>query len=276
MTTGDLPPSSSVSARLDAAIEAARDAGELTLQFFGKDRLSFERKQDNSPVTQADRGAEQLLRSRILKAFPNDTVVGEEFGEVPGTSGFSWILDPIDGTKSFISGVPLYSVLVGILYGKTSVAGVIRIPALDECVYAATKQGAWWIRGSDRPRSARVSSCKSLGEGLFVTSQVDSFAGRGAADVFLQLERAAYITRTWGDGYGYLLVATGRALAMVDPDMKLWDAAAILPVVVEAGGTFTDWCGEPTIEHGEGVATNGHVLEEVLRVTRKHAQRTPS
>lgn len=259
-----------VSIRLAAAIQFAHDAGQLTLEYFQSERLTVDRKSDDSPVTQADRQAEQLLRRSIERLFPSDAVIGEEFGEQPGTSGYTWVLDPIDGTKSFVGGVPLYSQLIGILAGDESVAGVITLPALDECVFGAIGQGAWWRKRSSPPQRARVSQRVRLSDGIFLTSQVDSFSQRGASEAYARLERAAYVTRTWGDGYGYLLVATGRAEAMVDPLMNVWDAAAIRPVIVEAGGTFTDWQGQSTIHHGEGIATNGHVREEVLKITRDY------
>ncbi len=256
--------------RLELAIDVARQAGQVTLDFFQSERFDVQRKADNSPVTQADLQAEQCMRDCITAAFAEDGIVGEELGTRQGTSGYRWILDPIDGTKSFISGVPLYSVLVGIVHQQRSVVGVILIPGLDELVYAAEGRGAWWVRGGGAAAAARVSSCAQLADGLFVTSQVDSFAQRGAGEAFERLARAAYITRTWGDGYGYLLVATGRAAAMVDPVMNLWDAAAIQPILAEAGGAFTDWRGEPTIGAGEGVGSNGRVHDEVLSITRDY------
>ncbi len=262
--------SDDVSARLTLALEIAGAAGALTLQFFQQDSLQVDRKGDNSPVTQADRQAELLMRERIAAAFPDDAIIGEEHGEVAGTSGYQWILDPIDGTKSFIAGVPLYSVLVGVLRDGVSLIGVILAPGLGECVYAAKGQGAWWTKGGAEPRPAKVSDRKSLADGVFITSQVDTFGERSAEDAYQRLERAAYITRTWGDGYGYLLIATGRAEAMVDPIMNIWDAAAIQPVLEEAGGTFTDWQGNPRIDGGEGVGTNGLVLDEVLQITRDY------
>ena len=264
--------SDDVSARLALALEIARAAGGLTLEFFQQDSVQVERKCDDSPVTQADRQAELLMRERIAAAFPRDGIIGEEHGEVAGTSGFKWILDPIDGTKSFIAGVPLYSVLVGVLRNDESLIGVILVPGLDECVYAAKGEGAWWKKGELAPRPAKVSARRSLADGVFVTSQVDGFGKRSAADAYERLERAAYITRTWGDGYGYLLIATGRAEAMVDPIMNIWDAAAIQPVLEEAGGTFTDWQGKPRIDGGEGIGSNGLVLDEVLAITRDYRQ----
>jgi histidinol phosphatase-like enzyme (inositol monophosphatase family) len=271
MTTISASLATEVARRLELAIHAGKEAGRLTLQYFQQDNFAVERKSDASPVTIADRSAEELLRERIGAAFPADGILGEEFGTTSGTSGLNWILDPIDGTKSFISGVPLYGTMVGIEHDGRALAGFVYMPGLDEGVYASAGQGAWHFRGSHEPRRCRVSSKRRLADGLFVTSQVDTFAKRGAAVVFEALQAAAYVTRTWGDCYGYLLVATGRAELMVDPLLNVWDAAAVQPIVEEAGGTFTDWHGRATIHAGEAVATNGLVLDEVLSMTRGQA-----
>ncbi len=261
-------PASEVSARLELALAAGRDAGRFTLQHFRQETLQVERKADDSPVTAADKGAEELLRRRISDAFPQDGILGEEFPERPGSSGFRWILDPIDGTKSFIHGVPLYGTLIGVEFESQPTIGVILIPALGECVYAATGHGAWYVEGDDSPRRARVSSCPRLAEGLLLTSELANFDEIGRRDVFEQLHSAARLFRTWGDCYGYMMVATGRAEVAIDSIMNVWDAAALLPVLQEAGGTYTDWQGRPSIHSGQGVATNGKVLEEVLAITR--------
>jgi histidinol-phosphatase len=261
-----------LTSRLELAITAGRAAGQLTLNWF-QTEIDVERKADQSPVTIADKSAEQLLRQRIADAFPFDAILGEELGETPGTSGFRWILDPIDGTKSFISGVPLYGTLVGVEHSGEALVGLVYIPALDEGIYAERGGGAWHFRGSETPRRVHVSRKGRLADGLFVTSQVDNFADRGAQAVYEQLQQAASITRTWGDCYGYLLVATGRAEVMVDPVMNLWDGAAVQPIVEEAGGTFTDWQGNRTFHAGEGIATNGAVIQEVLAITRTTSRR---
>jgi histidinol-phosphatase len=250
-------------ARLVFAVAAARAAGQHTLKYFQRS-LAVERKSDSSPVTIADREAEQLLRASIAAAYPDDGVLGEELGEAKGTSGYRWILDPIDGTKSFISGVPLYATLVGLEKEGESVLGVILIPALDECVYAARGQGAWRTRAGSQPIPARVSTRDRLADGLFVTSEVKTFVQLNRKEAYDRLQSAAWLTRTWGDGYGYLLVATGRAELMVDPKMSVWDAAAVQPVIEEAGGKFTDWTGRATIYGGEAIATNGLVHAEAL------------
>ena len=252
--------------RLDLAIEIAREAGQITLDHFRQVDLEIERKEDDSPVTVADRQAEEHLRGRIAETFPEDGILGEEFPQRPGTSGFRWILDPIDGTKSFIHGVPLYGTLVGVEYEQQSVLGVIRIPAQDECVYAAMGQGAWHVSGDGAARPARVSKTSRLDEGLFLTSEVLNFDEIGRRGVYDRLQTTARLSRTWGDCYGYFLVATGRADLMVDPVMAVWDAGAVLPILQEAGGTFTDWQGRPTIHAGQGFATNGLLFEEVLAI----------
>lgn len=258
--------------RLELARRIAREAGQQTLRFFRGNDFVVERKDDDSPVTIADRQAEQLLRKRIEEAFPADAIVGEEFGNREGTSEFRWILDPIDGTTSFISGVPLYGTLVGVEYRQRGIIGAIYFPALDELIYAGQGRGAWYSRSGAEPVAARVSGSQRLADGLFVTTQVDLFDQRDAGQVFRDLQRRAYITRTWGDCYGYLLVATGRADVMVDPAMRVWDAAPMQPILEEAGGVFTDWSGEPTIFHGEGIATTRMLLAEVLEVTRPYAE----
>jgi len=254
--------------RLDLAVAAAREAGDITLRYFGTDGYCVERKQDATPVTIADRESELHLRDRISRAFPDDAILGEEFPDRPGTSGFRWILDPIDGTKSFISGVPLYGTLVGVEYDRTSVVGVIHMPGLDEMVYAAKGNGAWHVVNGGAPKPAKVSQKERLSDGLLTYCELRTFHHCGRIEAFHKLEAAAWLTRTWGDCYGYLLVATGRAEAMIDPIMNVWDAGAIQPILEEAGGTFTDWNGTATIHSQEGIGANGKVLAEILTITR--------
>jgi histidinol-phosphatase len=267
MATPSSALSAEIASRLSLAREAGIAAGKVTLQYFQTTDFQTEKKSDGSPVTIADRSAEQLLRDRIAAAFPHDGILGEEFGETAGTSGFRWILDPIDGTKSFIHGVPLYGTMIGVEHEGRCPAGLVYMPGLDEGVFASVGQGAWHFRGSAPPTRATVSTKAKLSDGLFVTSAIDMYSPRGAANVLEALQKAAYITRTWGDCYGYLLVATGRAEVMIDPILNVWDAAAVQPIVEEAGGTFTDWKGNATIHAGEAIATNGRVLEEVLAMT---------
>lgn len=260
MNNGDLAD------RLKFALQVAREAGAVTLEHFRSANLTVERKQDLSPVTVADRGAEQLLRDRLRGQFPQDGVLGEEFGELSGTNGFRWILDPIDGTKSFVCGVPLYGTLVGLEYEGRSRLGIIHMPALEETVWAIAGQGAWQQRKGGQSAPARASKCARLADGVFCTSDVASYGLLGRKAAYEALQKTARVSRTWGDCYGYALVATGRADVMIDPIMSIWDAAALQPILEEAGGSFTDWRGQPTIHSGEGVATNGLLLPEVLQL----------
>ncbi len=269
MTAFAFPKSlqSALDGRLAAAVELAQLAGDSTLLHFQRDSFTVERKGDDSPVTIADKQAEQLIRAQLQQRFPHDAILGEEFGAQAGTSEFQWIVDPIDGTKSFISGVPLYSTLVGIVRDRQCVAGVIYLPALDEIVFAATGSGAWHSAKGCTPQRCQVSSRK-LEDGLFVVSQVDTFDQRGAGDGFRELQSAAYVTRTWGDGYGYLLIATGRGELMVDPIANPWDLAAVQPVIEEAGGKFTSWDGQPHVFGGDGIGSNGLVHAQALEMLR--------
>ncbi len=253
---------------MSLALDAAQEAGRHTLRYFRQVELHVDRKADASPVTIADREAELLLRERISAAFPDDAILGEEFRERPGTSGYRWILDPIDGTKSFIHGVPLYGTMVAVEHGERSILGVVYVPGMEECVYAEAGHGAWHQLGLEPVRRARVSQVATLRESLFLTSEIGNFRKRNKLDAYLRLDEACRLSRTWGDCFGYLLVATGRAEVMIDPVMNVWDCAALQPILEEAGGTFTDWQGERTIYAGESVATNGLVLEEVLAMFR--------
>jgi histidinol phosphatase-like enzyme (inositol monophosphatase family) len=263
-------PDPAAASRLEVALEATRLAAAETLRWFGDSELAVERKADASPVTVADRAAEAILRRELLAAFPADAFLGEETGATPGSSGFEWIVDPIDGTKSFMRGVPLYATLVGCRRVGRGVLGVIAIPALDETAYAAVGGGAWHVRGTGTPQPARVSSRTTLDKSLLCSSDFTSFAKRrdpAAGETARQrLEAACGLVRSWGDGYGYLLVATGRAEVMADPLLNEWDAAAVETVITEAGGRFTDWQGRPRIDSGDGIATNGLVHEAALRL----------
>jgi histidinol phosphatase-like enzyme (inositol monophosphatase family) len=262
-----------IKSRLEWAITIAREAGRLTLAHFRQAHLSVERKADDSPVTVADREAEQSLRAKIMERFPADAILGEEFGKHPGTSDYCWVLDPIDGTKSFIHGVPLYTTLVAVMRGDEPLIGVVHAPACNETVYAARGSGCWYVAEQHQttPVPARVSNVDRMDQALLLVSEVAPFGDRrrsDAIDVYLQLQKKVRLARTWGDAYGYLMVATGRAEIMIDPVMNLWDAAPLQPIIEEAGGRFTDWRGQSTVHSGEAVATNGLLADEVLAVTR--------
>jgi len=269
-------PDDPVQNRLEWALKITREAGDLTLDYFRHRDLAVEFKADSSPVTAADRAAEELLRKRITERFPDDSILGEEFGAAVGSSGYQWVLDPIDGTKSFVHGVPIYTTLVAVLVEERPELGIIYAPACGEMVHAAKGGGCWYAdarKGDLAPTKAHVSSVRLLRESLLLTSEVASYGtGRrkDAIPTYLELQKAARLARTWGDGYGYMLVATGRAEVMIDPIMNLWDAAPLQTIIEEAGGRFTDWKGQATVHAGESIATNGHVLDEVLAFTRGH------
>ena len=261
--------------RTQFAMELARIASEVTLEYFRTAAFRVERKNDRSPVTAADKGAETKVRQAIADRYPADALLGEEFGSVGGQSPFEWIIDPIDGTKSFISGVPLYSTLVGLTLHGAPLLGVIAIPALGELVVAARQCGAWYGQGHGdqvvQLSRCHVSSVDRLEDGLFLTSQVDNFDRRGAQEAYRELERQAYVSRSWGDGYGYLLVATGRAELMVDPIVNPWDVAAVAPVIIEAGGSFTSWSGAVDLRAGHCFASNTKLHQGALDILKPYA-----
>ena len=270
------PSEHDVSPRLAAALAAVPEASHSILQRFCDPSLAVELKDDRSPVTEADRAAEAILRERLLAAFPHDSFLGEESGTAAGTSGYEWIVDPIDGTKSFIRGVPLFATLIGCRLEGRGILGVIAIPALGELVYASQGGGAWHLpaghAAGQQPAAARVSRRPRLADALWCTSATTAFAERNRDDARVRLNQQCGLARTWGDGYGYLLVATGRAEIMVDPLMNAWDAAAVEPVIREAGGRFTDWDGADRIDAGDGVATNGLLHQEVLSLLAAGAE----
>ncbi|MDR3110244.1 MAG: histidinol-phosphatase [Planctomycetaceae bacterium] len=259
--------------RLEFAKQIALEAGKFTLPFFRDASIVVEQKADMTPVTAADRGAELLLRKRIEEMFPDDAILGEEFPEKRGGSGWQWILDPIDGTKSFIHGVPLYSTLVGVRHGDESLIGVIELPALGERVWAAKSVGAWREgKYFDKPVRAEVSKTKSFGEALLLTSEIRTFQKQKCSNVFDALEAEAGLTRTWGDAYGYALVATGRADVMVDPALSIWDAGPLLIIMQESGGCFSGWNGKQSIEVANAIAANSILHAETLKICQLSSQ----
>lgn len=262
------PGDAELRALLDIACEAARIAGETVMPLF-RSGLAVELKADRTPVTLADRRAEEAIRAFLQRECPAHGILGEELGETPGDGRHRWILDPIDGTKSFIHGVPLYGTLIGVELEERSVVGVVVLPALGEIVWAAQGQGAWWQqRGWDHPRRAQVSTIDTLAEATMCTTSISEFVRSGRAGAYEQLRSSCGLARGWGDCYGYVLVATGRAEIMIEPRLNLWDMAALPPILSEAGGAFTDWEGRPTIYTGEGLGTNAVIQEKVLLATR--------
>ena len=247
---------------LSFTVQLAREAGEITLKYF-RSALTPERKADGSFVTCADREAEAFIRARLAESFPDDALLGEEEGTREGTSGRQWIVDPLDGTYSFVHGVPLYGVLIGLEIANEPCVGVVNLPALGEIVYAARGTGCFW-----NDARARVSSTSRLEDALLLSTDFGSCERYGFKRAAEQLQRRAASCRTWGDCYGHVLVATGRADVMLDPAMNVWDCAPLLPILEEAGGTFTDWRGQRTIHGGNAISTNGALFEEVLKAVK--------
>ena len=266
-----LTMSTEVNPRLELANRIAVEAGRITLKHFRNSSLNVIKKGDGSPVTIADQESETFLREQIAANFPDDAIVGEEYGRTEGTSPFTWILDPIDGTKSFISGVPLYGTMVAVEQEVTdgdrkSLIGSVYLPGIDEGIFASEGNGAWYFTGDQSPARAEVSKTTSLSDAVLVTSEVETFDERDAMDVYSRLAKATWYSRTWGDVYGYLLVATGRVDIMIDPILNVWDAAAVQPIIQEAGGRFSDWSGTNRIDAGEAIGTNGRLHEELLKL----------
>ncbi|MCA8995370.1 MAG: histidinol phosphate phosphatase [Planctomycetaceae bacterium] len=255
---------SEVDQRLQFALNASQDAAGLVMRHYLDPHLGVDQKADHSPVTIADRGAEELLRKAILDQFPDDSVMGEEYGETLGTSGYRWVLDPVDGTKSFVHGVPLFGMLMGLQSQGMNIAGICRMPALGEVVYAQRGGGCWWKRGNSAPVRASVSSVSSLKDALFCFTAVEGFAQIGRMDALTTLSEATRLSRSWGDCYGHILVATGRADLMVDPMLAEWDASALIPIVEEAGGRFFSWSGETTAVGGNGISSTPALKSAIL------------
>lgn len=235
---------------LEAAAELARLTGATALKHY-RTTLAVERKGDGSPVTIADREAERAAREWIAKRFPADGILGEEFGEARGRSGRTWVLDPVDGTKTFVRGVPLWGSLVALVEGDTVLAGAASYPALDEHLAAAPGDGCW----HDGVK-CRVSAVHQISDATVLTSEVARFATPERRRSWESLAEAALISRTWGDCYGYLLVATGRAEVMVDIGVHSWDIACFLPIIREAGGVITDLDGRASGMIETAIATN--------------------
>jgi histidinol-phosphatase len=246
---------------LDFIQETAYLAGRVTLGYFNTG-VPTDFKSDNTPVTVADRKAEELIRQRIEKKFPKHAILGEEFGaKESGDATHCWYIDPIDGTRAFVRGVPLYAVLIGLEIEGRVEAGGAYFPALDEMIAAATGLGCWW-----NGRKARVSAVNSISQAVITCSTAQSFPEYGRQAVFERFLSRCYYQAGWGDAYGYLLVATGRVEVMLDPIMNAWDCGPFPPILHEAGGYFGDWNGIETIHGNEALGTTNHLLPEVLEL----------
>ncbi|NTW49698.1 MAG: histidinol-phosphatase [Chlorobiales bacterium] len=252
---------------LEFALEAASEAGKITLEYFGQKTLKVDRKRDSTPVTQADRNAEKKIRELAKKKFPKDGLLGEEFGEKASKNGRKWIMDPIDGTKSFIHGVPLYGVMLGLEVGGQMHLGVIQFPALGLTYYAEKGCGAYC-----NLRRISTSAISSLADATLTFTGGEYFTQKRTKHPFDKLHEKAGLLRGWGDCYGHMLVASGQAEITADPEMSPWDCAAIIPIIEEAGGQCFDYTGKTTI-YGKGlVSTNGPLGKELLQWLKKEVK----
>lgn len=249
-----------ISTLLEAAEALAMGAGDVTLEYFGT-VLESESKGDGTPVTAADRAAETFLRREILERFPSHGILGEEFGQENPDAPIQWILDPIDGTRSFMRGIPLYGVLIGVIIEGNPSVGVAHFPALGETVSAALGEGCRW-----NGRPARVSGVTALADAAVLTTDPAELLEGSLGHGWRKMVREAALARTWGDCYGHILVATGRAEVMVDPILSPWDAAPFIPILSEAGGRFTDKDGLARYDGGSGISSNRILHEEVLEL----------
>ena len=246
---------------MDAVADVARIAGDVAKGYYGRSP-EIHTKSDGSPVSIADLAAEQAARSWIELRFPDDGIVGEELPPVRQDAARRWILDPIDGTYTFLQTVPLWGTLVAVAEGESVIAGAAYCPALDEIIVAARGEGCWW-NGS----RTHVSTIADLAEARLVTTDARFLRDAARHERWMRLQNGARTMRTWGDCYGYLLVATGRADIMVDDVVSDWDVAALMPIIAEAGGVFTDWQGNATAFGGDAIATNaklGEIVREIL------------
>ena len=254
--------------------ELAAESGALIRRYFRSPGLAVEIKDDATPVTDADRGAEELLRKRILARFPDHGIMAEEFGTERGDAEWVWVLDPIDGTKSFVSGVPLFGTLIALLHHGQPVLGAIHQPVLEElCLGDGTTTTL-----NDRP--VRVRRTTRLQDAVVLASDTTTAARHQSAAGWERLVASARWVRTWGDCYGYLLVATGQADVMTDPIMSPWDLLALVPVIRGAGGIITDWQGGDPVRATSIVAACPELHPQVIACLNdaapSHESQTPS
>ncbi len=243
---------------LNATLEAARVAGGIAMKYFARD-IAVDIKRDGSPVTEADRATEAAVREWITTRFPGDSVEGEELGTANAGSSRRWIIDPIDGTRSFIRGVPLWGSLVAVEENGKIVAGAVVFPAINEWSAAYEGEGCW-----SNDARASVSRRSQLSDAVVLTTDTQFAASPGRADCWSNLSAKSGMSRTWGDCYGYHLVATGRAECMADDVMHEWDWAPFVPIIAEAGGVLTDWSGGIKELSRGAIATNA-LLADAIR-----------
>jgi len=242
-------------------------ADDITTKRFRALDLRIETKPDLTPVSDADHATEESLRNVLRRARPRDAVLGEEFGR-SGNGPRCWVLDPIDATKNYVRGVPVWATLIGLMDGPQVVVGVVSAPALGRRWWGALGGGAWTGRSLTKASPLRVSGVTKLGDASFSYSELGDWDERGMTAGFTELTRSVWRTRAFGDFWSHMLVAEGACDISAEPVVSLWDLAALQIIVTEAGGTFTSLAGEPTPDGGSVVCTNGHLHDEVLGLLR--------
>jgi myo-inositol-1(or 4)-monophosphatase len=253
---------------LDFATDLAYRAGRITLGYFNAG-VRPDYKADDTPVTAADRAAEQFIRGEIEKKYPRHAILGEEFGESLSSPdgrgaegvGMRWIIDPIDGTKSFMRGVPLYGVLIGLEVEGVIQVGAAYYPGTDEMLCAAEGLGAWW-----NGRRARVSEVSTWDKAFVCYTNIRNMKKYGREEAWQRINALAYASRGWSDAYGYLAVATGRAEVMLDAVMAIWDCGPFPIIFKEAGGYFGSWDGKEGHTHNEALACNQALYSELMKL----------
>jgi len=249
---------------LDLALTLAARADAITLARFGALDLRVENKPDLTPVTDADTAAEQALRDLLAQERPEDAILGEEQGGTPILEGRQWVIDPIDGTKNFVRGVPVWASLIALLQDGTPTVGVISALALRRRWWAGAGLGAHCSTAGAPPRRLSVSAVAELGSASLSFSSLSGWADRGLRDRFIDLTDAVWRVRAFGDFFSYCLLAEGAVDIAAEPEVKLWDLAPLDLLVREAGGTFTDIAGAAGPHGGSAVATNGLLHPAVL------------
>jgi histidinol-phosphatase len=248
---------------LSLAQVLANTADSISTSRFRALDLRVESKPDLTPVTDADRTVEESIRATLSRARPRDAVLGEEFGEV-GSARRRWIIDPIDGTKNFVRGVPIWATLIALFEDDRPVVGLVSAPALGRRWWAAAGHGAYTGRNASHATPIRVSKVTEISDMSLCYSDLNYWETAGRLDAMLDLIRGSWRNRAYGDFYGYMLLAEGALDVMAEPELSLWDVAALIPIVTEAGGTFTDLGGHPAPGDGSAVATNGLLHDRIL------------
>ncbi|OQW52182.1 MAG: hypothetical protein A4S09_09285 [Proteobacteria bacterium SG_bin7] len=257
--------------RVDFTLEVARNAGNIAATYYGTNKLNTEFKSDESPVTVADRACEKFIRERIEKVFPEDGIVGEEFGVKKGTSGLNWYIDPIDGTQSFVTGVPFFATMIAIETERDSIMGVVHFPILNETVFAYTGGGTWWKRhNTEKFERTFVTKTSSLSLARITSSSINYWKQTKREEILFDISKKVKWVHGWGDSFGQILVATGRLDLTLDPLMYDWDSMPLKPLVEEAGGIFSDFGGNRDPFGRSAFSCNPVLHEEVLKIIKSY------